>query len=196
MAYLPRPYTHNTVFPEAYDRDVLTQIAMVEEMAKRKFPPIPYSCILKNVGIATADPIGGPAQSSGVGQNAFDELWGEIVDPALAGQPWKQPHRDAILAAGIEIEQYAPMQHIHARVQREMKDYDLKKYGFDEMRDLVLHVPASLLDRLGITAQAGDKFVWNGEEFSVLTPKESGYWKNTNVKLWVSIMCESKRRGA
>ena len=77
-----------------------------------------------------------------------------------------------------------------------MKDYDLKKYGFDEMRDLLLHVPASLLDRVGITAVAGDKFIWNGEEYLTLQVKEAGYWKNTNIRLWVTITAEHKRRGA
>lgn len=197
MPYLPRPYTHDTLFPEAYDRDLRTQIDLIEEQATRFFPRIPYYCILKTVGISTVDPVtGGPAPTGAAGQNTFDELYGEIVDPALAGQAWKQPHRDGVLAAGVEVERYADPIEFNARVQREMKDYDLKKFGFDEMRDLLLHVPSSILDRRGITSTAGDKFIWNGEEYSVLQAKESGYWKNTNLRLWVSIMAEHKRRGA
>lgn len=197
MPYLPRPYTHDTEFPEAFDRDLRTQIGMIEEQAKRFFPKIPYYCISKTVGIALADPVtSAPAPVGGAQQNTFDPLYGEIVDPSLAGQAWKQPHRDATIAAGVEVERYGAPIEVHARVQREMKDYDLKKYGFDEMRDLLLHVPASLLDRVGITAVAGDKFIWNGEEYLTLQVKESGYWKNTNIRLWVTIMAEHKRRGA
>ena len=57
MPYLPRPYTHDTEFPEAFDRDLRTQIGMIEEQAKRFFPKIPYYCISKTVGIALADPV-------------------------------------------------------------------------------------------------------------------------------------------
>lgn len=197
MPYLPSSFLHDTLFPEAYDADVQMQIRLIDEQAERFFPRVPYYSVLNVVGVASVDPITGTtAPVGGVGQNTFDDLYGEIVDPALAGQAWRQPHRDPTLSAGIEIERYAEPVNVTARVQREVKDYDLKKYGFDEMRDLLLHVPSLTFDRLGITAVAGDKFIWNGEEYAVLQAKEAGYWKNTNLRLWVGVMAEHKRRGA
>lgn len=197
MPYLPSSFLHDTAFPEAYDADVRMQIRLIDEQVKRFFPRVLYYCLLNLVGIAGTDPITGiEAPVGAAGQNTFDDLYGEIVDPALAGQAWKQPHRDAVLAAGVEVERYAGPVEVPARVQRELKDYDLKKYGFDEMRDLLLHIPAFTLDSLGITSVAGDKFIWNGEEYTVLQVKEAGYWKNTNLRLWVNIMAEHRRRGS
>lgn len=197
MPYLPLDYTHDTLFPAAFNRDVQMQIRMIDEQAKRFFPTVAYSSVLKTVGISEVDPVTDvPLPTGATGHNTFDVLWGEVVDPGLAGAPWRQPHRDGTIAAGVEIERYRPSIQLRARVQREVKDYDLKLYGFDKMRDLLLHVPSNILDRFGVTATEGDKFVWNGEEYVAVSVRESGYWKNTNVRLWVGIMAENKRRGA
>lgn len=198
MTYLPEGYLHDTLFPEAFDKDLRVQLRLIEEEANRFFPRITYYGVLRTVGIAVPDPVaGGPAPVGAAGQSTFDPLWGEAVDPVLAGQPWQQPHLNPTVKAGTEeVERYAPPVTMRARVQREAKDYDLKRYGFDEMRDILVHVPSFTLDRLGVTVYPGDKLVWDGDEFSVLQDRGTGFWKNTNLRLWRALMCEHKKRGA
>lgn len=197
MPYLPENYTHDTVFPGAFDLDLKTQLDMIDEQASRFFPRMLYYCIQKTTGIAPIDPVtGGPAPVGAAGQTSFDPLYLEQVDSGMDGR-WQQPHRNPdIKASTVEIEVYAPPAEIHARVQREAKDKDLKKYGFDEMRSLILHIPCRQLDSLGITVVPRDKFVWDGEEYDVLQDKDTGYWKNTNISVWRTLMCEHKRRSA
>ena len=198
MPYLPEDYLHDTLFPEAFDEDVRTQIRLIDEQAARFFPAITYYCALRTVGIAVTDTVtGGPAPVGATGQNTFDPLWGEIVDPTLAGQPWEQPHLHPTLQAGTEeIERYGAPVQVRARIQREVKDYELKRYGFDEMRDILVHIPVATLDRLGLTVFPGDKFVWDGDEFTVKQDRGSGWWKNSNIRLWRTLMGEHKKRGA
>lgn len=197
MTYLPEQYTHDTQFPAAYDRDVKTQLDMIDEQAERFFPRITYYRIKKATGIAGVDPVtGGPAPTGAAGESTFDPLYGELVDPALTGK-WEQPHLNPdVKASTVEIEQYEDPVEIRARVQKEPKEKELKKYGFDEVRSMMLHVPCRQLDRLGITVLPGDKFIWDGEEYAVLQDKDTGYWKNSNISLWRTILCEHKRRSA
>lgn len=197
MPYLPEAYTHDTQFPAAFDRDLKTQLKLIDEQAERMFPRIVYYRIKKTTGIAPTDPVtSGPAPTGAAGETTFDPLYGEQVDAAIAGQ-WEQPHLNPdVKASTVEIEVYEDPVEIRARVQREPKDKEAKKYGFDETRDLMLHVPCRQLDRLGITVLPGDKFVWDGEEYTVLQDKDTGYWKNTNISVWRTLLCEHKRRSA
>lgn len=198
MPYIPRDLTHETELPNAYGRDVFTQIRAIEEQARLFFPTVRYYSIRNLVGIAPTDAeTGAPMPVGETGGTAFDPVYGEIVDSAMVTDGWQQPHLNADVEADTEAtEQYDGPFLLQVRVQREAKDYELKRWGFDEMRDLIVHVPASLLDACGITVYPGDKFLWDGDEYLVLQDQGTGYWKNTNIRLWRSLNCEHKRRGA
>ena len=73
---------------------------------------------------------------------------------------------------------------------------DLKRYGFDKFRDLLAFSPLSLLDKLSLTVEVGDYFVWDGDEYEVLQYSRDGYWKNSNVRLYLVMNCENRRQGS
>jgi hypothetical protein len=61
---------------------------------------------------------------------------------------------------------------------------------------VVAHVPAFFFDDIGFRAKEGDKFVWDGEEYVVIKDAGSGWWKNSNLRLYRGLNCEHKRLGS
>lgn len=195
MTYLPEEFTHDTVFPRAFGKDAHLQIRLVEEKWRRFYPEINYYCLDKNVTVAPAES-GGLAQATGTtGGTAFDPITGESVDPAALTSAWKQPHLSGDRRA-VGTERFLEPIKLHAQVRREAKEKELKKLGFDEVRDLLLTIPASMLDKLAITVQQGDRFIWDNDLFEVTQFEATGYWKNTNIRLYLVLNCRHWHPGS
>ena len=201
--YIPVRYLEQTEFPEAFGADVKFQIKVNEEKWARFYPKIPYYSLFQNTGvIETADTvtpeIPAPVAPSDAGAAAFDPLWGETIDPAAAaaGQ-WSQPHLSGTQDATTELEGYAAPVDVHIQIQGVTnKKRTKEQWGFDDVRDIIGVVPLSLLDRCGIGVKEGDKFIWDGAEYSVLEFRGSGFWKNSNVRLFGAMALEHKRLGS
>lgn len=191
MPYLPTEPTMETTFPQEYGPDVLQAIRIIEEKWERHFVPINYHCLNKaTVAVADVDTVSGE-----VGASGFDPLWGESVDPALIGQQWQQPHRNPNAEAANTTVFMDPVK-VHAQVRREARDDELKRIGFDRFRDLLVTIPLSLLDKAGITCQQGDRFIWDNETFQVEQMNRTGFWKNTNLRIYMVLNCEHSRLGS
>jgi hypothetical protein len=135
----------------------------------------------------------------GVGSTTYDNLYGES-HPGASGDDWSQPHgTEAGVGAALDAtdpELFADVERLHARVRRESRENELKKYGFDRVRDLIVTIPTLILDEHGITAKAGDQFVWDGDRFVVRQEDSGGYWKNTNIRLYRTLSCEHVHSGS
>lgn len=195
MTYLPEPYTHQTEFPAAFDKDLRMQVRMVGEKWRRYYPRIDYYCFKGDV-TPTVNPVADPPSIVGeAGGSAFDPLYGETVDAAqLVTGVWQQPHGSSGVAVNPEIFE-TPIP-VHAQIRRDAKERELKKYGFDQIRDLLVTIPTGLLDTYGITVRQGDEFVWDGDRYVVLQFDTAGYWKNTNLRLYIVINAEHKKAGS
>jgi hypothetical protein len=189
VTYLPPIVVEGTVFPEALGPDAITAIRMIEERWERMYPLVHYTMIDKKT-----TPVDSPATLSGEdGSSKFDTMWGESVDRKLT--TWKQPQNNPEVAAA-EVTVYQPSQQIRARIKREARENELKKFGFDRLRDLIVCIPCSLLDQKAITCQAGDRFTWNNETWEVIQHHVEGWWYNTNVNLYVWMNVQHARRGS
>jgi hypothetical protein len=191
MAYLPPNPTEETAFPVSYGKDIALAIRMIEEKWQRHFPPLDYYPLLKAVTPAE------PNEDSPVGETGttvYDPIWGEAIPESMA-TGWEQPHADALPNAP-RPELHGSALQVHLRIQREARDMDLKRYGFDKFRDLLAFSPLSLLDKLSLTVEVGDYFVWDGDEYEVLQYSRDGYWKNSNVRLYLVMNCENRRQGS
>jgi len=196
MPYLPEDYTHQTGFPTAYGKDLALQVRMINEQYRRMYPQLPYYCLERDITPGSDAPGDVTEPIGEAGHTAWDPLWGESIDTTIgATGEWAQPHGDAVDNA-VAVEVFATPVNIHGRVQREMKDRELKKLGFDEMRDIIVFFPHGLLDALGITVYAGDEFIWDGDRYLVKQHKSGGYWKNTNIRLYRVCNCEMVRSGS
>jgi hypothetical protein len=204
MPYLPNDTVEHTEFPKAWSKDVFMQMRLINDLWRRKYPELPYECIKVDPQLPTPpavepdpdQPIAGPDAT------AFDALWNESVPESMLATGWEQPHLSATVPdSGTHVaanpEKYEPSVDIHARVQtREELDLELHHYGFDRVRDLLVTIPLALLDDAGVTVKQGDKFTWDDDEYMVLQYERVGFWKNTNVRLYIALNCEHFRQGS
>lgn len=201
MVYIPANFTLPTGFPQAFSKDALTQIRMIEEKWRRFYPEISYYCMnvaTTNVPLATdgaSGEIDTESVSGTAGGTVFDPIWGEAVDNAALTGGWKQPHLSGDRAA-VNPEKFMDPVRVNAQVRREAQSKELKKLGFDEVRDLLVTIPASMLDALGIVVRQGDRFVWDNELFEVLQYTQTGYWKNTNLRFYLVLNCKHYHPGS
>jgi hypothetical protein len=194
MTYLPLLPAEETEFPRAQTRDLRMQIKIIEEQYTRFYPATEYFPLLKQTTPVTSTATGDRTPSGAAGTTKFDSIYGEMM-PTGATE-WQQPHGTAGTVPATELSVFDVPVILHSRRQRINKETDLKKYGFDKQRDLLITIPASLLDAAGITVTHGDKFIWNGTEFIVQDHNRQGYWKNTDIALYVVINANQYRKGS
>lgn len=188
--YLPVLDITNTSFPRADWKDVQQQVRLVNGKYRRIYPELPYYPLLR---APTA--VASPGDLSGEpGTTAFDPIWGEPIAPG-AGQKWEQPHGSSALDA-TSGEVFGGPYPIHCRVQLDSKDLDLKKYGFDKVRDITVWIPLSLLDEQGVRVNSGDNLEWNSRRFVVKEFTTTGWWRNTNVPLFMVLTLDHARLGS
>ena len=185
--YLPPSAITPTTMPKQYGRDLALAIRVINERYTRHYPAITYTPIDRSVTrSATLDtPSGSPGTQ-------YDPLYGEAIDATMTAPG--QPHGTDYAAADVDVFKSPVV--LHARVRRDAKETDLKRWGFEKVRDLVLYVPLSLLDAAGVTVGNGDKFAWGPQEFTVNEYNRDGYWKNTNVPLYMVLNAEHRRKGS
>jgi len=191
MPYLPDANTHGTTFPTAYGKDLETAIRQIESRWKMSYPKIAWKVLKK----ATTEPTNGSIQnlSGEVGNTLYDPLYGESI--ATTSNTWEQTH-NSDAGDATEPDVYEESFLIHAQIRREAKEKELKKYGFDQIRDILVTIPVSFLDVIGVKPQQGDRFVWDGDTYQVTQREATGYWKNTNLRLYEVINAEHARFGA
>ena len=190
MPYLPPHVIEGGQFPSSYGVDLFTEIKLIEESWRRHYPLIQYAPISKSPTAVTdiTTQLSGQANTS-----KFDPMWGESIDSSIA--VWQQPHASGTVQAA-EPTLYQPPRSINARIQRVAREDTLKKIGFDRIRTLLLTIPTSLLDSIGVTCAAGDRFVWDNEIYEVLQWHPQGWRFNSTVKMYVWLNCEHAKRGS
>ena len=193
MPYLPAFTSETTVFPLEQAKDFELQVRLANELYRRKFPQLEYHSLNKATTVATVVANGDRAPVGETGTTKFDPVWGESVN-APNGK-WEQPHGTAGVVAATAVELFAEPQHIHFRVQRINKEVELRKYGFDKVRLLTMFTPVSLLDEAGVTIKHGDKIRWNGDYFKVEDFNLNGYWKNTDIPMYMVMNLDHYRLG-
>lgn len=197
--YLPPNIVEDATIPLPLGKDFWFQVRLAAQKWKRGFfPTITYRPISKQPTMqpdapevaSGAVPVGEP------GTTAFDPLYGEAVDPKMITDgAWRQPHLSADLQPA-DPEVYLPDVSFRARVQVETQDSDLHPWGFEENLGVVVTVPASILDEVGVTAQRGDLLQWGGKWYEVVQVGPPNRWLNTTTALYVALNCQTKRRGS
>jgi hypothetical protein len=190
--YLPPTTVDHTEFPKAQAEDFWLAVRLAEENWSRHFPFLQYHALNQAPTPDTAgDYVVGAAGTTNV-----DLIYGETVDEAMAAA-WTQPHNDdAVSAAVSDVEVFADAVLLPIRAAREAQEKELKRWGFDEVRDLLATIPLSLLDKHAITVQQGDKVVWDADEYTVLQYTRDGYWGSSNARLFMVCNLEHRREGS
>ena len=199
MPYLPVDPLNQTTFPKPWGKDLSVAISLIEERYRRHYTNIQWHSLKIDItevsGAETTSEDLDVAVGS-AGTTKIDPLYGEAIDPDDSGN-WQQPHLSGdTAAAAVDVDLFDDPVELFMRVQRETIDLDLKLYGFDRVRDLLCYVPLSFFDKFGLTVHAGDYFVWDGDPYDVLQFDRVGYWKNTNLRLYMLINAEHRRHGS
>lgn len=200
MTYIPPQYLEDTCFPKSgsssggLSNDLATMISLLEEKWRRFFPIVDYFQMdYTPTTVPTEDtPAGKP------GATRVDDLWGEDIPASLTAE-WIQPHENSpqgLAADATDCKRYKPSVQFNLPIQREVDDKTLKRFGIDNMRDVLVTFLSSTLDDLGVTVQVGDRFVYGGENYEVEQYKQTGYWLNTNVALYIIGNCKRLRLGS
>lgn len=188
MPYLPGFTLDNAQRPTAIGKDLSLHVRLIEERYRRSFPAFLYRSLIVSPT---------PAQPGGVsgapGATHFDSTWRE---PVPQGGTFQQPHGGTALPAGNDNMRYREPFPVHARVERVLKEKDLKRYGFDKVRTMIAYIPLSFMDAAGATIHEGDVLVWDGREYTVVQYDTDGFWMNTNIRLFGVVNLESRRMGA
>ncbi len=199
MPYLPISPLNQTEFPQAWMKDLATAVRMIAERYRRHFSLLPYYAIkveptaITCVGTTDEDR---DVLTGGAGATCFDPLYDEPAVGDASGN-WVQPHACAGLpATKTASEQFDGPFGMHMRVQRGHPELELKHHGFDRIRDLVVYVPLSSFDKHGISVRAGDYLVWDGDPYTVMDLDRTGYWHNSNLRLYMLLNCAKRRHGS
>lgn len=200
MPYLPPDVLQQTTLPEASGEDISTDIALIEDMWDL-FPTVMYYSLDKRTTSSkdSGDNQINPDKLSGeTGATKYDVLWGESVDSTKT--TWVQPQGTNGVVQAVDVEVFKDPIPMKARVTVVREHQKLEKYGFPTndkwISGLILMIPCSLLDKAGIYCGPGDKVLWDGDQFSVFAPKRTGMWHNTNIFLYVNLLCPRTRHGS
>lgn len=125
----------------------------------------------------------GPLETSGV-----DTLYGDILDPEYFSNPEEKDQRKFNLRAIVE---HHPSKQV------------LKRYGIDEVRDVIFHVPFQRLVDVGLVTPTrfrgidiGDLFLWDGTWFIVLSTHREAYFGQTISSFFTSCACMRYRHNS
>lgn len=182
------------IFPKPWSKDLQTQAKIVLERWIRFYAEITYYPLNKSITPRSdIEDFSTPVGAAGTTQ--FDPLWREAVPPSERSTGWQQPHGNVNHDAP-DTYQYKDGIVVHAQVMREATERQLKRWGFDKVKDIVVTVPILMFDYFGVGCTPSDKFVWDGDEFIVIEEKRDGYWLNTNIRQFYVMNCERKRKGS
>ena len=208
MPYLPPGVLNDTDFPTAgrCDLDLLTTLGLISERWQSAFPEVDYSMIAwtPTPALAENDYISGVP-----GETRVDDLWGEDIDPGqalpdrgdgappigfdeAAGASFGQAHGNPSLSA-TGNRKWREAAKVHAQVTSGASTKVIRRLGLDDFKGLVLTVPTVLMDRAGLIASHGDRFVWDGEPWDVVQVFVRDRWLNTNVYLYVHVTAQRGR---
>jgi len=188
----------STQFPDtACTKDLETQKKMIREQWTRFYPEVDYDSI-KTLATAVPNP---DTPSGEAAATPYDPLWGETLPDNMRTE-WEQPHLSAEDPAIGDFDatargEFMTTVQLHARVQREAKDTDLKRWGFDKVRDILIMIPVFLAEEAGVAPlKPGDKFTWSGDEYDVQDANVEGWWMNTDIRVYYVLNCEHRRKGS
>lgn len=194
MPYLPPLLSEDTVFPKPLGRDFALQVKMIEDQYRLHFPTLHYEILVKATTPVLKQPDNSVLPSGEPGTTQWDPLWGERVH-APNGK-WEQPHGTGGVVKAVAVETWEVAPAVKARVQRVNQERELKRYGFDKNRELMVFFACSLLDANGIVVQVGDRFKWHQQYFVIKEAHGDGYWQNTDIALYIVAAADHWREGA
>lgn len=194
MPYIPLLTGIDGALLQSEYRDLPSRISLIEEKwefypERLYFPLLLSQTDFPNGGTRPFNDISGEE-----GTTKLDRLYLEPVAPTMT--EWTQAqHSDEHTAELAEMFQYGNAQLVRMCIEDQADDKTLKRWGFDKMRDFIITIPLSLLDKVEITSQVGDKVQYGEEQLRVEAVALEGKWYNTNIRFFAVLNCKRIRAG-
>jgi hypothetical protein len=199
MSYIPFSTEEITRFPQAFSKDLKFAIERLEEKWKRHYPIIDYHELRLDYDRPEAVNDGGIVRPVETGDSTtWDDLWGEDLPDFQSDITYSNPHSqvDSPEADANVSQVFCDPVPIHVHMLEQATEYQLKKMGRDLMHDVVATFLTPLLDAQGLTIKSGDRLAWGGRTCQILDVKNRGFWKMTNIFLFLECDCEEARYGS
>lgn len=130
----------------------------------------------------------------------IDPLTGESI-PLDANDEFVQPHGDDPDADAVDAtvtRQFKDAVLLPTFFRRQQVSRRLKATGENTSRHFQVMWPTALLDRFGVVVNVGDEFEYAGRtvEIKEAIIPDRGYWKWTNIPMYVVAWCSYKSKGS
>lgn len=185
--YQPPSVIHDSRLTRASAGGLRTANKLLIEKWELLYPFIPWKMLDL---LPQAAVVAGAAELSSTpgGGTVFDPLYGEAV-PVDASGNFTQPHGDSSGAntdATARTRYKTPI-NVPLHIRREKPENPLTEQGEDASRKYTIVIPTAVLDKYGVVANVGDRLTYHAhfiEIYEVRIP-ERGYWKHTNIPMYI-----------
>lgn len=200
MPYIQPDVIHDAGFTPWQSESLRTACDLLIEKWETFYPQYDYF-MLDYVPTVPVDKGESTASGSTPG-TIVDPLYGEAIPVHdLGGGQWEaiQPHGSTTPA----METDAPSRKKHKtavplfiHLLRNEQNPELKLEGANTSREFTLTVPTPLLDKYGVVIRSGDRIAVGVNLIEVKEVRMVGYWKWTNIPLYIKMECSLEARGS
>jgi hypothetical protein len=201
MPYIQPIVTHDARFTPQQADDLKTACDLLIEKWELFYPQFDY-LMIDYVATVPADN-GGETLVTGVRPGTVvDPLYGEAIPTRdLGGGQWEttQPHGTSVAAMATDApvrKRHLPAVPLHVHVRRNEQNPELRLEGANPSRDFTLTVPTPVLDKHGVVVKPGDRMQLGINLIEVKEARMVGYWKHTNIPLYVRMEACLEARGS
>ena len=198
MPYIPPSAVNSSYIPKGTGRDLSKAMQYLKEKFKRFYPKIKYYMLKTNPTVEGTDNMRGDPTVTPP-DTVYDSFYGEAVPSEASTKGVVQPHENTTEGDAIDatdLLKYKDMVEVNAEIRTEPTRKELDKWGIDEMKDLIVFFTTPLLDELNIIINIGDKFEWDGMPYQITEWYKKGYWKFTNIPLYIMAQAKRLRKGS
>lgn len=191
MPYIQPSVIHDAGFTPWQSESIKTACDILIEKWELMYPQFDYLMIDYE---ATLPVDKGETLATGVSPATIvDPLYGEAIPVRdLGGGQWEttQPHGTSAAALATDAtvrKKYKPAVPLFMHVKRNEQNPELKLEGANPSRDFTLTVPTPLLDKYGVVIKPGDRMRMGVVQMEMKEVRLVGYWKWTNIPLYVRM---------
>lgn len=200
MPYIQPSVIHDAGFTPWQSESLTTACELLIEKWELFYPRFDYLMIAYEAAVPVDK-----GESLAVGQppnTIVDPLYGEAIPVHdLGGGQWEaiQPHGTSMAAMETDApvrKKYKPAIPLHVHLFRNEQNPELKLEGANPSREFTLTVPTALLDRYGVVIRPGDRMIVGANQIEMKEVRMVGYWKWTNIPLYIKMEASLEARGS
>lgn len=198
MPYQPVEDIHDSPLTPGSSADLTSHNLLLIEKWELMYPKYAYKQILMSPTVAADN--GETLTSGTTSGTVVDAVYGEVV-PLHLTRGFVQPHGTKGGAPEVDAtvsKRFKDPVLLPVYVDRDSTERPLTSRGQEALRYFKIIWPAALLDRYGVSVNAGDEFEYGSQEIeiqSVYVPPR-GYWKTTNIPLYIQASGSLRVKGS